>query len=457
MRAWKYINLIGILIISLLMLTSCGKDWLEAKPDKAQVVPTTVNDFQSLLDNFGLFNANQSVGLGEIAAGDFYTTFSIWESLVNVQEQSAFIWGDTEGFYRREQSLDWVNGYQRVLNANIVLEGIAKVKPESTELVDWNNVKGSALFFRASDFFNLAQEYCMPYRSETANTDLGLPLRLEYDVNIQLKRSSVQSTYDQIISDLKIAAELLGTKPLYKTRPSKEAAYALLARVYLAIENYEQAGIYADKALRIQSDLLSYSKLNSTLSFPLARFNTEVIFHSVFSYPILLPTRLIVEPSVYSSYAAEDSRKTLFFTNGTNGITYKGSYNGDRTMFSGLATDELYLIRGEARARSGHLPLALEDLNLLLRSRWKSVYQDLQSSDPAVVLGYILQERKKELLFRGIRWMDLRRLNKDSRFAVTLTRTLNGITYALPPNDKKYVFPIDENEIRLSGIQQNER
>lgn len=455
MRAWEIIFVAGILI-SLLMFTSCGKNWLEAKPDKAQVIPKTINDFQSLLDNSTLFNANQSVGLGEIAAGDFYTTFSIWKSLVNVQEKSAFVWADTEGFYIGEPSIDWVNAYQRILNANIVLEGIAKVRPESTEQSDWNNVKGSALFFRAFDFFNLAQEYCVTYSPATSDTDLGLPLRLEYDVNIQLKRSNLQSTYDQIVSDLKTAAELLGTKPLYKTRPSKEAAYALLARLYLAIENYEQAGIYADMALKIQSTLLDYSKLNTTASFPLPRFNAEVIFHSVFSYNILLPTRLIVEPALYDSYVTEDGRKGLF-ANGANGITYKGSYNGDRNMFGGLATDELYLIRSEARARNGQLSLALDDFNLLLRSRWKGIYHDLQSSDPVIVLNYILQERRKELVFRGIRWMDLRRLNKDSRFAVTLKRTINGIIYTLPPNDKKYVFPIDENEVRLSGIQQNER
>lgn len=447
----------GILVILLFTLASCGKAWLEAKPDKAQIVPKTVSDFQSLLDNFGLFNTTQSVGLGEIAAGDFYITFASWQFLVNVQEKSAYIWADTEGFYRGEHSEDWASAYKRVLNANVVLEGILKIRPESMEQENWNNVKGSALFFRAFDFFNLSQEYCVPFRSATANTDLGLPLRLEYEVNIQLERSSLRQTYDQIIADLNTAAELLGTNSVYKTRPSKQAAYALLARVYLSAENYEQAGIYADKALQIQSDLLDYSKLNALAAFPLARFNKEVIFHSTFAYAVLIPSRLIVEPSLYSSYLANDCRKSVFFANGANGITFKGSYGGDRNMFGGLATNELYLIRAEASARNGQLGLALEDLNHLLRNRCKGSYQNVESPDPAVVLSSILEERRKELLFRGIRWMDLRRLNKDSRFAVTLTRVLNGTTYTLKPNDKKYVFPIDENEIRLSGLQQNER
>lgn len=79
------------------------------------------------------------------------------------------------------------------------------------------------------------------------------------------------------------------------------------------------------------------------------------------------------------------------------------------------------------------------------------------SNDATEVLRLVLNERRKELAFRGIRWSDLRRLNKDERFAVTLSRTLNGQTYQLSPNDKRYVIPIDEQEIRLSGIEQNER
>jgi hypothetical protein len=453
----KHMGFAGMFILFILVLCSCGKEWLEAKPDKSQAVPKSIKDFQTLLDNSALFNTNQSVGLGEISAGDFYTTFSIWQSLFNIQEKSAYVWADTENFYMGEQSIDWMKSYERILNANIVLEGLKKVKPESSEQEDWNNAKGSALFFRSVDFFNLMQQYCVSYRSATANTDPGLPLRLEYDVNIQLKRSSLQQTYDQIISDLTAAADLLNTKPQFKTRPSKEAAYAFLARVYLLTENYEQAGLYADEALQLQSGLLDYSKLNSAASFPLARFNAEVIFHSVFNYSILLPTRLIVDPPLYNSYAAEDCRRSIFFANGANGVTYKGSYNGDRNMFGGLATDELYLIRAEARVRNGQLALALEDLNFLLRNRWNGVYLDLDSSDPAVILRLILLERRKELVFRGIRWSDLKRLNKDNRLAVVLTRTLNGITHTLRPNDKKYVFPIDENEIRLSGIQQNDR
>lgn len=305
-------------------------------------------------------------------------------------------------------------------------------------------------------FFLLAQQYCIAYTPDASN-NLGLPLRLSYNVNIQVKRSTLQETYDQIITDLKSAEILLSNQRSYKTRPSKAAAYALLARVYLSMENYANAGKYADLAIQLQPELINYSTLNGSAAYPVTRLNAEVILHSTFSYGIFGVTRLIVEPELYNQYAVDDYRKTVFFAKNTNGVTFKGSYSGNKNLFGGLTTAEQYLIRAEAFARAGALSSALADLNFLLRSRWKANYVDLKSSDATAVLTYILQERRKELIFRGIRWSDLRRLNRDSRFAVTLVRNLNGQTYTLLPNDKRYVFPIDAEELRLSGIEQNDR
>lgn len=453
----KLRNIVSLLLL-LLFIQSCGKQWLEAKPDKSLIVPKTIQDFQALLDNSSLvFNITQPCGLSEISAGDFYISYASWQLLFTKAEKSAYIWEQTASFYKGESSFDWTEAYKRILNANVILEGIQKITPNSAEQQDWNRVKGSALFFRAFDFFNLAQEYCVAYTPSQTSESLGLPLRLEYDVNVKSKRSNLQQTYEQILSDLNEAGNLLNSKPKFKTQPSKEAVYALLARVYLTMENYNEAGFYAEAALKIQSELLNYAKLNAASAFPIAKFNPEVIFQSVFTYGIFNQSRLIVEPDLYNGYSTEDCRKTVFFATNVNGITYKGSYNGDRNLFGGLSTNELYLIRAECNARSGKTKQALADLNLLLQNRWKSNYQDLAIADQEVLLAYILKERRKELVFRGIRWQDLRRLNKDNRFAVTLTRTLNGITYTLKPGDKRYVLPIDEEEIRLSGIEQNDR
>ncbi|ETZ22735.1 RagB/SusD family nutrient uptake outer membrane protein [Pedobacter sp. V48] len=450
---------LSITILLMVSFSSCKKGWLEANPDQAMVVPKTLEDFQALLDNSTLtFNSAQACSLAEIASGDFYILYSSWQSLFTVQEKSAYIWAPTANFYGAEPSTDWENSYRRILNSNVILDGIEKIKAPTARQDEWNNIHGSALFFRAFDFFNLAQEYCQAYIKTTAKSAQGLPLRLDYNVNIQLKRSTLQQTYDQITKDLKSAIPLLGTTPLFKTRPSRQAAFALLARTYLAMEDYEPAGLYADSALQIQSDLIDYATLNPDAANPIQRFNPEVIFQSTFTYGIFNISRLIVEPALVDAYAEGDYRRTVFFKDNPNGTkTYKGSYNGDKNLFGGLATDELFLIRAESNARDGKIAIALADLNHLLWNRYNRKYRDINANNAEQVLNYIVNERRKELVFRGLRWQDLRRLNRDNRFSTTLTRVLNNQTYRLLPNDKRYIFPIDENELSLTGIQQNDR
>ncbi|MEJ2902779.1 RagB/SusD family nutrient uptake outer membrane protein [Pedobacter panaciterrae] len=446
-------------IFLMMVLSSCKKGWLEANPDQSLIVPKTLEDFRALLDNTSpTFNINQACGLAEIASGDFYILYSSWQSLFTVQEKSAYTWAPTANFYNGETSADWENSYRRILNSNVILDGIKKIKAPTTRQDEWNNIYGSALFFRAFDFFNLAQEYCTAYIQATAKSELGLPLRLDYNVNIQLQRSTLQQTYDQIIRDLKSAIPLLDTTPLFKTRPSRQAVFALLARTYLAMEDYQPAGLYADSALQIQSDLMDYATLNPDAAYPIQRFNPEVIFQSTFTFGIFNASRLIVEPTLLSNYAENDYRPKIFFKHNTNGsATYKGSYNSDKNLFGGLATDELFLIRAESNARDGKIAIALADLNHLLRNRYNRKYRDINADNAEQVLNYIVNERRKELVFRGLRWQDLRRLNRDNRFSITLTRTFNNQTYTLMPNDKRYIFPIDEMELSLTGIQQNDR
>jgi hypothetical protein len=127
-------------------------------------------------------------------------------------------------------------------------------------------------------------------------------------------------------------------------------------------------------------------------------------------------------------------------------------------MFSGIANDEVYLNRAEARVRNGNVNGALEDINALLVKRWRTgTFTPIIETNAAALLNIILAERRKELLFRGNRWTDLRRLNKDVNLSKTLSRALNGIEYTLPPNDERYVYPIPFQEISISGIVQNPR
>ena len=452
-------KIITILILSgLVLLTGCKKDWLSAKPNKALVIPTNIKDFQALLDNTTVFNVN-APSMGQISCDDYYVTFDKWQSLYNNWQREAYIWAPD--IYQGYNYIDsWNLPYQRILYENVALEGIEKITPDSTQLAAWQNVKGTALFCQAYDYYCLAQLFAKPYDATTAGTDPGIPARITSDANEKVIRGTVQETYDRIINDLKASIKLLPLTQQFKTRPTITAAYALLARTYLCMSNYDLALSYADSSLQLNSTLLDYNTVDSTAYNPLSAYDNEVLYDFALAYDDITDFSVAsVDSNLYSSYVSQDLRRPLFYLN--NGISYGyiGSYDPSQFfLFAGLATDEVYLISAECNARKGSTAAAMERLNTLLSNRWQTgTFTFLTATSADDALNQILTERRKELAFRGLRWTDLRRLNKESPFAVTVTRELGGQTYTLPPNDPRYVLPIPDNEIKYSGIAQNPR
>lgn len=275
------------------------------------------------------------------------------------------------------------------------------------------------------------------------------------------ERATVQQTYDQIINDLKTAAELLPQTDIFTTRPNKAAAYAELARVYLTMRDYNNAKIYAEAALSINNTLVDYNTYASSNFLPAFINNTEILFVSFATSPDELRSpKGIIDTSLYLSYSTNDLRKSIFFETNSNGSFWKGSYfpeAGTYKIFDGLATDEVYLILAECQARTGSKDDAMTTLNALLRKRWKTgTFTDLTAADVTDAINKILTERRKELLFRGLRWSDLRRLNVEGA-NITLRRIVNGNTYSLAPDDLRWVLLIPDLETGRSGIQQNAR
>ena len=266
------------------------------------------------------------------------------------------------------------------------------------------------------------------------------------------------------MEDLHTALKLLPDQTTFKTRPHKTAAYGLLARVYLSMSDYENAGKYADSALQRYNLLLNYNDLSKpTPNFnPFLQFHDEVIFHhTANSYTIATTSSSsgFIDTALYDSYNENDLRKQLFFQQFGNRYKFTGRYAGGSSGLSGIGTDELYLMRAECLARQNRLDDAMADLNTLMITRWKTgTFVPFSAGTQDEALEIILMERRKQLLGRNLRWTDLRRLNLDPRFAVTLTRNVMGQEYTLPPNDPRYTMYIPSAEVLVNQlVEQNQR
>jgi tetratricopeptide (TPR) repeat protein len=390
---------VSVMLVICMFLYSCKKSYLDAKPNKAIVVLSKLQDYQALIDNASIFNAS-SPSYGEISADGYYVPYSVYQSR-NELSRDMYIW-------KKELIVtlanEWQNCYRQVYYSNTILEGLSDVSEDAAK--DKAAINSSALFFRANAFYNLSQVFCPAY-DNSAGSDPGIVLKLNTDLREKYSRATVQQTYDRIISDLKEAEIDLPIVPLYKTRPSKPAVQALLARTYLSMRDYTSALKCANEALGSFRVLLNYNTLDTNAARPFTALNPEVLFHNSMvasSSSTMHPTVSLIDPVLFNSYDNNDLRKKLFFKLNTDGtVFYKGSYVGDNSNFTGLATDELYLIRAECYARAGKIEEALIDLNTLLVTRWKKdKYVPYLSNNPTVVLDNILMERRKELFFRGL-------------------------------------------------------
>lgn len=450
----NFINLVNFLSL-ILIGTSCSK-FLDAKPDQSLAVPSSLKDLRAMMDYERIFNIGHSE-IGDIASDFYYLDDSDWATRNELTREN-YTW------HSNVQFNSWLGDYSRINYCNIVLEKVKSANLGGMVEEDRGYIAGTAHFFRGFVLFQLANLYSPVYELGKNEGKLGIPLRIEADFNINTVRASLEETFDQIISDFKSAAYSLPVVSQFLTRPTRPTAYAALARTYLIMGDYKQASLYADSCLAIRGDLIDYNDLDVKAKIPFDAENIESLFYAEMNGTtgVFNQARAKVNPDIYNLYKDNDLRKQLFFIENKDGShSFKGSYAGraPTNAFIGFATDEVYLMRAECEARLGNVNRALSDLNTLLVKRYvtgefKSVY----IQDEELLLRYILDERKKELIFRGgIAWSDLRRLNLDSRFARDLKRNVQGKEYRLLANDLRYTFLIPDVVMQKTVIEQNIR
>ncbi|TAJ12870.1 RagB/SusD family nutrient uptake outer membrane protein [Marinilabiliaceae bacterium JC017] len=136
----------------------------------------------------------------------------------------------------------WQYSYQDIISCNRVIDLAEKGKsPEMDQLI------GENYYLRGFLYFTLCSAFGRPYnQNPTAN--LGVPVKLTTDIDDLPPRETVAKVYKQIEDDLLEAAKLMtiDKENIYAT---KEAAYALLARLYLYKEDNTRAEEYATKVI----------------------------------------------------------------------------------------------------------------------------------------------------------------------------------------------------------------
>ena len=445
-------SFISLFIVCQLLLDGSCTKFVSVDLPNTQLVTSTVfssdqtaisamNGVYSSMLTLGGFAAggSQSVGFLSGLSADELINYSV------SSEQIQFFQNSLDKSNSLLYIYLWQTPYQIIYQVNAILEGVnASIQmSENTK----RELIGEAEFIRA---------FCNFYLTNLFG-DIPLILSTQYSINALMSRDKKGNVFQQMVSDLKDAETKLAVDYSYsngeKVRPNAWAASALLARVYLFMEDWQNAEAESTNVIN-QNSLFS---LCSDLSQVFLANSTEAIWQLESNMPEIntldgntyiltsAPLDAALSPSLVQAFEPGDAR----FTNWVSDtmidlITYYYPFkykikNGSTLTeyFMVLRLAELYLIRAEARVNLNNPSGAASDLNAL---RNRAGLSNTTAFSPADLLSAIGHERQVELFTEwGQRWMDLIRTGR-------VTLVLGSLKSNWQPSDTLY--PIPQGEIQ---------
>lgn len=454
----------NILIITLLVgLTLMGcNDFLDKNPDPTKRVPISLDDVDRLS------NYSRNIGSEGWDGGTDEFFIPVFNARFSEEGRNFYkTWNFGEltpwtmlNFEITDRS------YKAIQNANASLEVLATIKHNPLEQQLYNKIKAKCHYLRAINYMFLAWTYCKAYDPETARTNLGMPIDESSYFADNLTRSTLEELYQYILKEAELAYNLFELRYPLRDELNKINAIALLARIHLSMRQYEKAFTYSNELLKHESQLMDFNNSNEVTigsATPFQNYNREMLeiipVGSRSAYDPVISANYndnFIDTNLIASYSEDDLRKHAYYKKvgeyyKKNGSIYGASGDANHIMM----VDEFYLVRAECYARKGDKDKALKDLNDLLVTRFRTgTFTPYVAVSPKEALDIILEERKKTLVLRGLRWMDIKRLNLEGR-NIAITRKVDGVSYILPPNDPRFARPLHSVLVGDYGYEQN--
>lgn len=454
------------------LLSSCT-DYLNIAP-KGNKIPTTLADFEALLrDQYTISRTPVTNAL--YLLNDVYLT----NSQVNTPSlsQANYMWDESADrimLNNADEGTYYVL-YGAISSCNLIVENV----PTATEATDAerNEVIAYAKVIRALCYDVLVNYYADTYDASTAAEKRSVPLITSADIDAPYTQVSIQAMYDFIIQDVKEAIEMgLPAQSMTAIHPNLGAGYALLARVYLQMQNYSEALRYANLALAQNDQLYDwntfYEEHKAAIEDPdnYDKIATPMQYDYVENYYLRLG-----EQSVYDSYEKDiPVERAARFEEGDarflsrwklktdNNDTYYKALESGYFNHGGLTTCEAYLIKAECQARlaeGNDYSEAMNTLNAVRITRIRpEVYRPAVASTLEEALSQIRRTKDNELIFSIVPFADARRYNQEGTYARTLTKTYGGKEYVLSPTSHLWTMPFPAGALNNLGngtIEQN--
>lgn len=430
MRKLKY-------LVIMMIMSSCSSlnDFLDYAPSSDLSYVKTVDDCNLLMNNPRLmFSCDHTLLMdGDIEYADVEAVFK--KNTTGYNEYT--FWNDGYLVLPSEDDDCWNRIYENIYTTNVVLDRIDKV--DGDDNTKRSQLKGDAYLHRALYHFNLVNIYGRQYNMLSSGTDLGIPVVKDIDVNAVRERATVAQVYESVISDIENALKYLKTeKPVMPDnfRGSIAAAYGLMAKVCLNMQDWRGVIENAEKSLKIYDKLVDY---NDYLNFSEYETREPSMYQPYYNVEnvFLKGANEIDYFTVYISVGMGDFMGQIHFSDDflsllnvdsdlryrlfmgknmmTGAITPKKFRTVDPLIYGmfnhGVVTSDLYLMLAEAYARHEKPDNALMVLNKFAKNRYDvSRFIPYTYTSKENLISDILKERRLETVLSGTRWFDMRRL-----------------------------------------------
>lgn len=451
---------ISILIVGL-GASSCEK-YFEVDNSTRQTIPknfSTIEGFRASIS--GTYNAV----IDYYSNYQFYMYADVAGNMTNIikpgfgflREQHDFISSPDDellavGYY-------WRFGWTAVANANNIIEyypGFLETNPGTKAELDL--IKAQALFVRALGHFDLCRAYAQPYNYTADASHPGIPVVTRNpSPEDGYARSTVKQVYDQIIKDLKDAEELFGNSAApTQYYASKKAVQALLARVYLYAENWDEAIDYSTLVINA-STLANTSNYADMFNKPVPGVETIFLLNGKQkskalgeAYALKDPTYIPADTLIKLFDDPTDIRFQLFQLDGSRYLTKKWNLipapaaSQDHYDPIILRASEMYFIRAEANLAKDRFSETANDMKVIIgRALNKPVGDIVLDESEAALQSTIIRERAKEFCFEGQNFFDITRMKQDLIRGSNTTSLVKRLNY---PSDL-FILPIPQQEI----------
>ena len=419
-----------------MMFTSCD-NFLDITPT-GKVIASTGEEYRAMLTyEYKYFPKDRHMTTvrtdelkfsGSTASSDLDAYLDLW------------LWKD-ENPSPTTSYFSWRSYYHAIYIANYIIEHQEEITDASAKTI--NQLVGEAYMMRAYCHFLLVNLYAEPYTHCTPATTRGVPMMLEADVNAISGSSSVETIYQQVLSDIAEAEQRLNVTKWDEGenyRFNTISAQALRARTYLYMGRWQEALTAAKAVIAAHGDLEDLN-VSSALLPDSYQSAENIVALEQFSSNL---STVINQPSndFISLYRTGDQRKSKYFKRATSTTWTLLKSDG----YCSFRSAEAYLTAAEAAAQLNDLTGAIDLLKPLLQKRLNATaYQEtldlMTPMNQSQLLQEIYDERARELAFEGHRWYDLRRTTQPA-----LTRTYGGQTYTLTPEKYTMRFPTEAVE-----------